>query len=463
MTQAPPAPVPTNTSELTGAQAGGGAILEPILPWTEAPAGKLNTYREMLGDDTIALGLAMIKAPILAASWSWGESDDAPPDARAFIEDQLTPHLQHYKRAALHGGLVFGWQPFEKVFQAMPWTPPAEDSGVRRASRVLVGLRKIKPLLQDITKILVDKSTGTFAGFDQKGQGADGVTVPLSQSLLFTHDREGDNHHGRPRLENSRKAWHEYNQTARAANRYDLKVAGAYVVVHFPPGKTIVNGQERDNLDIAKELAKGVEASKPICIENKFAQVTGGHMRDLPEKERRQWLIEILGDATPRQDSFKGRLEYQDKKKLRGLFVPERAATEGEHGTKAEAEVHTDIILSTGELLYEQLLEVINWHVVDQLLALNFGEEARGTVYVEPAPLVDRDLAVFKQALTTMLGSQAGFEWVRDNLDLVAIVERLNLPLLPEDQRAESDLVPPGGGDIETGLADEIAKRMNGG
>lgn len=431
-----------SSPEITGPQTGGGAALGVTMSGHEAPRGKLNTYRQMLTDDTIALGMAIVKAPIVAAGYSFACEDDAPEGAHEFIDTQISPIVKPYKGAALRA-LSYGWAPWEKVFGI------SVEGGVMR-----VVLSKLKPLLHDITKIGTDRDTGQFAGFRQSGQQGEDVTVPLESSLLFTHDREGDNHYGRPRLENSRLAWHQYRETAAGAARYDRKIAGAWVVVHYPKGNTRTDKGDTPNFEVAKELAAGIEASKPIVIQNEWAKSTGRE----DKVDATQWKIEVLSDSSSKQSSFGERLNYLDKKKLRGLFVPERAAMEGTGGTKADAESHADIIIATAEDLYGDMLETLQKHVIDQLLELNFGKEARGTVKIEPTPMIDRDRDILVEAFRALLSSPGGFEYLSGNSDLIALLESLGVPLLAEGDREDQPGLPGQTGPGEGSTAD--AARM---
>lgn len=421
----------TQAAERTGIQAGGGAALGAAMTAEQAPLGKLNVYREMMSDDTIALGMSIVKAPIIAAGFSFEEDDDAPAGAKEFITEQFTPLIDNYKRAAVDGGFKFGSAAFEKVFRAATFE-----------GRPVITLAKLKALLPDITYININRDSGHFEGFKQTKTTGEIAIVPIEASLLYTHDREGDNHYGRPLLENSRRAWHQFRLAQEGACRYDRKVAGTYPVVHFPPGSTpMPDGSKTPNIELAQAMGRAMTSGKSIAVENRFAETVG---RDMSDKERRQWIIELLSDGTPKQDSFKSRLEYLDKCKLRGLNVPERAAIEGQHGTKADAETHTDIILATGEQVQKQIFEVLNWHAVNQLLALNYGEEARGTVRIVPSPIVDRDRAVLEEILERVLGAPGGLEFLRGNFDVLAMFERLGIHPLPEGEREDSDDdIPP--------------------
>ena len=369
----------------------------------DAPPGTYETYRAMLMDPTIALARAVVMAPIIGNTWSIQSKDDTPEDRVTFIEEMLDPMLRHIVKNMLRS-MDYGWAGFEKVFEI-------------RDGRYT--LKRLKPLLHDITQIDIDNN-GKFQGFKQAS-----VSLPVEKALLFTLDREGDNHYGRPRLENIRQTWAWWNQVNDGATRYDNKIAGVMPVVHYPPGQsTDKDGIERDNYEIAQRLLDAMAAGKGIAVPNRKA------MDD--DSDGKEWSIELMEDKGSRQPGFIERLRYLDSLKFRGYLRPERSALEGQFGTKAEAETHGDLGLLDGEQLQIDLAETVNWHVVDQLLVLNFGEDARGSVSFEPNPLQDASAQFARDMIKAMTATPDGREFLRVWIDFEQVVELTKLPTLPD-------------------------------
>ena len=374
--------------------------LSPVMP------GTYNTYRMMRRDPTIALARSVVMAPIIGASWSFEARKDAPDEHVEFIREQIEPMRTHIVREALRA-LDFGWAGFEKVFELV-------DGRLR--------IERVKPLLHDVTEILIEKDTGRFAGFRQGG-----VTLDPAKAILYTHDREGDNYHGRARLENVRAPWSWWNDANEAAARYDTKIAGVMPIIHYPPGESYDKaGKLVSNHEIAQRVLDNIAAGKGIAVENRFME----HLddRDSAKGERRQWMIELLEDKGTRQAGFKDRLSYLDALKFRGMLRPERSALEGQHGTKAEAGVHGDVGLTDGELIHLEITDVVNKQLIDQILLHNFGSEAEGSVWVTPAPLRDirRDVAI--EIIKEWGSNPDGREDLREWLDFDAILDLADLP-----------------------------------
>jgi len=404
MPQLPTTDAPPLPGEKTGAQV--IATAGSLFGQTPLPAS-YETYRRMRKHPTIALARALSIAPIVAAEWSIEVRDDDVPDEwRDFIEEQLFPIREPLMQDALEGGTDFGHQPWEKIFA------PTDDG--------LIGLRKLKPLLHDITEILVDKGSGAFEGFKQKD-----VTLPLENSLLIPFRVEGTAWHGEPLLENARNAWNDWHASNDGARKYDEKVAGSHFVVHYPPGTSEdQSGSVYPNHELAKRMLDSLEASGSIAIPADVA----AHAERLADAEP-AWDVSILADGSARQYSFGARLDYLDAQMARAMLIPERSVLQGQHGTQAEAGEHIDLALTHADLTHRHVTRLTNWHVVDQLLAINHGPAARGAVFLVAAPIRDAKLTFLREVYTAFLANPSGFLEEFGLIDTEALKALLGIPI----------------------------------
>lgn len=410
--------------EITGAQthgviAGFGAVGTEPLASSLIERATYETYRKMLRDPTIALARMAVTAPILASSWSYQSAEGVPDERVEFIREQIDS-ARELILASMLRAVDFGWAGFEKIF---------EVRGLE------LRFKRLKPLLHDQTHILVDRATGRFAGFEQQPQ----VRVPLEKSFLFTHNQEADDYFGQPRLQNCLQAWERWNQADEAAGRYDRKVAGVIPVVHYPTHPAMVHdrsGNQRPVADVAQDLVSSITAGKGLTVPN---EVPLADDRDAMGPERRRWLIELVEDKGSRQPGFIDRLRYLDSLKMRGYLRPERIALEGQHGTLAEAGEHGDLALTDGDLIHQDMVRAINWHLIDQVLAINFGEDARGSVWIEPASLQDARKRMFSQIVHEFSKTPDGREDLRVWLDFDAVLDLLQLPKIEQVIDAQDD------------------------
>lgn len=397
----PAAPVDTLGNEITGSQTSAISFATSGELATSLPA-TYATYRSIRRNPTIALARQMRVAPVLAASWSIEADDDIDEDWVKFIRSVMLPLRINFLKCAVLGDTDFGWQGFEKVHAVV-------NNQIR--------LVKLKPLLQDITIILI-QANGSFNGYLQTYSDGKNLVVPVEKVVHVATAVEGSNWYGYPLLENVRDAWNTWRKTEDGAALYDKKIAGAHWLVKFPVGQTLVAGKLTDNATIAASILKALVASSAVSL-----PVEKQVHPDMPG-----WSIELMGDSVSRQPSFTGRQEYLDKLFVRGLLFPERSLTEGKYGTKAEAGEHKGLVITSLDLLHRELTLLANTTCVDELLRVNFGEEAVGTVRLVASPLVEERREFLQNLYLKLLSNPAGFLQELDATDTDSLKDLLGIP-----------------------------------
>lgn len=407
-------PIPAQFGEQTKPQVGRGggmSILFSAPGLGEPPPGTLATYRKMRANPTIAMARVAATAPVKKAEVSVGTMPDADPRWKEFIEKTLVPKWSWIRNQSLFA-LDYGNQSFEKIFDVN------EDR--------LIVLKKLKPLLPEKTNILVDKETGAFAGLKQEK-----VVLPPEKSYCYVNDSEAGSFFGRARHENCRFEWAQWKDSAIRMGDYGRKVSGVIPIILYPEGESEdAAGSVTSNFELAEMMLKNLGSKmKGIAIPNQFAKWSDDLIRNGVDLEQlRPWIISFLEPKGQHGADFVKQLSYWDKNLVRGWLMPERAVVEGEHGTKAEAVAHIDVALTVAEELLEDLVRCVNWYIVDQLLVINFGEAARGQVFLEHGPLVDADKLFVRRLIDKVLSNAGGFELLIDVLDVDAIIDQSGLP-----------------------------------
>lgn len=391
-------------TEATGPQVLIGDLFDPELP-SPLPSTWYTKVRAMRLDPTIALARQLAIAPVLAAPWQVESNDEAPEGAVDFIDREMQAIRIHLLRTAFLGFIDFGWQGYEKVFTT---------DGVE------ITVKKLKPLLQDFTSILVDVKTGAFAGLKQND-----VELKTPDCLLLNINVEGTNWYGEALLKPSEKPYDKWEEIEKAAVRYDKKVAGVHWVIHYPPGHSVVDGTTTDNFTVARNMLAQLQASGGIIVPRSVEDFIDAMNKDAPDA----WKIELMGDTGGARAAFLDREKYLDALKVRGLGLPERSVLEGEFGTKAEAEAHGNFAILNMELRHQSTLQDVNWHLVNQLLRLNYGEDVENSVWISPAPLSDPIRGVLRDIYTTILASPEGFIQLLETIDLEALQDALHIPV----------------------------------
>ena len=151
------------------------------------------------------------------------------------------------------------------------------------------------------------------------------------------------------------------------------------------------------------------------------------------------WNIDFLEARNTHGDELKAILDKFEALIIRGVLGPERSVLEGTTGTKAEAGVHGDVSLSISQDLLDQILCILNWHLVDKVLVLNYGPEAAGTVRIEAAPLMDVQRDMLREIIKAILIAPGNIDVMMGMFDLEAAMEQVGLPMLPDAAKSQAD------------------------
>jgi hypothetical protein len=395
---------------------GSGVLRGPAWPSPRLAAG-YETYRRMRRDPTIALARALAVAPVVAGKWTVQADADVPQEVRGWVDKQfLTVREPLLETILKHGYVDFGHQGFELIWGL--------DAGGRQY------IVRFKPLLPDITEILIDDHGG-LAGLRQKD-----VDLTGTSAMLVSFGGEGSNLYGEPLLENVREAWNDWRKANEVAARYDRKIAGAYLLLHYPSfGQGIdQNGAKLDNVYLAQRILDKLEAASGVAIGDVPSELAPGQ-----DPNQTAWRLEVQGSAGGQQQGFVDRLRYLDSLKVRGMLMPERAILEGQHGTLADSQSQGDLALLQAELVHHHLTREINRQAVDPVLEANWGPAYRGKVRLEAAPLSDANQGFLRQLVTQVLADPKNFADLFRRADWPAIFDAVGLP-----QTKASAAVPSG-------------------
>lgn len=401
------------------------------------PTNWYSKVRTMRKDPTISMVRQLAVAPVLATPWNFVAQKGAPEGADEFIKKQLCEIRTYIVRTTMYGCIDFGFQAFEKIFEVN------EDDQVV--------LRKMKALLPDWLDIMVNIKTGAFAGI-RDWHPHNGWYVQLNPNKCFLHyfDVEGTYWYGKGLMENAEAPYDQWTTANNANERYDRKIAGSHWLIHYPIGTSLVNGVETPNEEIAQEILNKIQSSSGIAVPKKIEPFDMGDGDEPPNA----WKIELVSDKGATQVGFLERMGYLDRLKVRALGFPERSILEGKYGTKAEAETHADFAVSNILLRGDDLVRDMNWYVVDQILELNYGPKAKGTVRIVP-DAIGADVRRFLRDLyMKMFADPNGFAAEMAKIDRKTLRTALNIPSDVEDTE-ETDLFDKHLENVEDGILNE--------
>jgi hypothetical protein len=326
-------------------------------------------YREISHQPTVAY----IRQAIISQIMTTGHSVTGTGPAADLINRTFNPLIAQLKEAMAQDLVDYGWSGFEKVFAST-------DDGQ-------IILRKYKNLLPDLTNILIDPANGDLVGLRQVY-----IVIPVEKVTHACLLPRGTQWYGNgPLLENVRGTYHDWMQANDSAARYDKKICGELLTLHYKAGSSIDSrtGLPVDNSVLAEEILRKMESSGSIALPDNPDDNASGTEYGLTFRVERN-------ESSQQQHSFVDRLAYLDKMFCRGLGFGERSLIEASmSGSRADSETHTDIGLNFIEYMISYIYSVINKDV-DQIIALNFGDGAIGTVKVVPDAIIDEQRSYLK-------------------------------------------------------------------
>ena len=389
------------------------------------PLGSFGNYWLMERNPTVALAEAVADAPIRSAQISYASRQGTPAEIVDFVrgnfggrEAELLDTFS-YARS-------WGFRPAELVFKY------GQISGK-------LEFEKAKPLMPELTMALRDIH-GNVVGIENQGTRI----MDPRQYLWITYDGKGCNPYGRSRKENCKKPW------LREEALYDLMEYSMNITVRpfgyvtYPYGLEDDNGASLNDKmksnasQIAQQMASGQWATVPNPYAKWMEEMV---QKGINPKDVMPYNIDWYDAKSDGGAGFERMFTITSRGIVMGILQPARTILEGP-GSQADASQHTD----TAMLIPQQFLGTICREVsrgpIDTVVVQNFGEEYRGSVWWEPAPLVNRQLVFNNDLVRQVLGdAKVGPAMMKHVVNLASIFETAGVKIEKFDQQEIIDLV----------------------
>ena len=414
-----------NVSTDNGGIGGLDTLLFPGLGTVPLPY-TFYTYRQIRGNPTVSLARIAANAPVKAAHMALEARDGADDVMVAYIRDNIEPLwpsiLQHAVRAR-----DFGFSPLEVVFE------------LRDGSYFI---NHFKPLLVDATVAMQDEF-GTLIGCLNYA-----TPVPRDKLLWFKHDDEAGNPYGR--------SWYEgrlrttiipvWNDTIEKITAYIRKAAGVIPMIEYPEGTSRdSNDKEVNNFALAQGVLNNLTSGRGVFMPNVLAKYAEEAIsRGIDITKLKAWTISFLEAKGQHGGDFDTLLGRLDKYIVRSMGVPERAALEGQFGTRAEASVHTDILFAQAEeFLSESVIPEVNV-IINALLTSKYGPGAKDQVYISASATEDDSKEFIRQIVSQVMTNPQNIDLFLRCIKLDAALDAGGMPKT-EDMLNNEDVI----GDLE--------------
>ena len=375
--------------------------------------GSFSTYRQMIKNPTIDLARTISNAPIKTGNYVVERQNDVTDVIFEFIEEQIKA-LWPTLISDIIWARDWGYMAFEKVWDI------ADGHYI---------YKKLKPLRPDDVRVLLDKDHGVFLGVKQGD-----ITLTPPHTFWFKYRAEPGGWYGRSQHESIRDPiYTTWLDTLQKLRQYSGKIAGVLPIIHYPVGESRdANGTTQTNFDIAKAMLENLGRGKGVAIPLELVSWAEDALRNgmkIDIASLMSWQIDFLEPNGDHADGFLKTIRHMETEMMRGWLLPERVATEGQFGTKAEAETHSNTALVVADLIFAEILQAVNWYIINPLLTLNFGSELANAVYLSPSGLTIGQKSFYQKIVESILTDAGNIELVKATVDMNQMLEAVNVPL----------------------------------
>ena len=352
----------------------------------------VDTFTLMKRDPQLAVGLSVIKLPVLALNWRVECDDEKIGKTVEWALKKIWRDLIKSSMTAIE----YGFASHEKVWERskVKISSTTEDGKEKiYRNEDTVYYKKIKPHHPESIKMKFDDKQNLIE-IIQEGEGANvEVVLPLRKTFLFTNDKEFGNPFGVSRLKNAYKIWYWKELLYQFMMQYYERRGTPPTVITAPPGKsTDSSGTQVDNMELALMLGSSLISSGVAVIPYQPDREGKGNM----------WAIDLLTDDA-RGPMFIEVIKHMDARCLRAIYVPEDVLTHESGGGYSSSSVHADVFLMSEKGLISDLEEAIDTQIISPFVEGNYLPEKRKPCHVKMDPLDWNRKIALKEIFIEML------------------------------------------------------------
>lgn len=384
--------------------------------------------------------LAALRTPIVRANFHFACDR---PEIADLAQDLLADHINSLMETLMRGGMEFGYQVVEIVweprFNLVVSTAQGEQGGgITREYPYAWGISRFKAFSPFDTHLLLDHR-GHFGGIRQYVR-AEHVEIAASKLIHFAPDTEFDQLYGIPRTRPAIPFVEIAESVLDDLARYSRSFAVPYKIGRHRSGQTSVgNGQYAENSVLMREALEALESGSAVSLPAEYDE--SGHPL---------WDINIV--QAPGENRYAEHLAFIHQVIRMALMVPEMASSQApDTGTYNLGETQIDLFLTNLEGYLDGLRRVLNEQLLARWTAANFGPDAPPVkILFEPI-----DIKIRRALLGAMLkllegglpvtspdGQEYGVDWTKLAGDYGVRLEPLTLRDRAEAlQRAISGLL----------------------
>jgi len=404
----------------------------------------MQTYKAMRKDPMIGFGLDILKAPVnnifRLGKWDFHSNDI---DIAQFCRDQFNEKWRGLMRHC-NNALDFRFQAFEVPWERFSYSGNVRNPGTDKLTKLEIPNAwrpsKFKDFDPDGMKIWQDGKRD-IAKIRPQTTATD---IPADRAFVFTNQYEFGNVFGVSRLETAYSPWWWNSMTYAAMNRYIKRKADPSIIAYAPADdRKDSAGNKFNTLDQALVALRAIRNGNPVAVPMEF-DTSGNKM----------WDVQYLQD-NKRSDMFLYYIQHLEIKKLHGLFIPERVASnEDSTGSFGMIQILSQRLTDSIEDFLQSMLDQINTVIVPRMVKLNFGDGAESCRLVtEQLQRSDKDslVEIVKSLLDVEKTMEQTANSVSANIDTRGLLDQADIPITQApvvSNRARND-------DISNDMADQ--------
>lgn len=398
----------------------------------------ISNLKKMETEGQVALGIAAYQAPVIGSLGEVPEVRSDDPEVKSFVTSMLRKTWRSVVRSSVEG-MSYGFQAHEKLFERsdFSWGWPTVEDGEEVWKERTIEKAWVLKRFKDLDpasgiQVWVDKDTESFAGFTVGKKMDMEELVPAEKAFFYTSRKRWGNLYGRARLVPAYEPWYEFNAIKWFSNRYYERFGEPGIVVKHDPNPVMDMNATREEYsgEYAIAAAEAYKGTGIVALPTQFDERT----------EKELYDFKLLTDDK-RGDTWVRRMDFDLKRILRALLVPERTLTQdAATGSYGMAQSHLDFFLQMEQEEVESIVEHQNLYVVPQIVDLNLGKNAAEAYIVAPK-VTGVDLELMGRLLETIMKDEPS---ARDFLDINEMLLKLAVPTKEvEEEEGEEEEEKP--------------------
>lgn len=318
----------------------------------------LTTYKSMSFNTKIKLGTQLIVGFATRLQFEILSSD---PEKAALTKYLVNQHYNQLVRDMVTIGLRNGWWFGEKVWERR--TVKITDASTKEVvfqgrAVVPVKIKSLDPC--NNFSYWIDTKSDELVRIEQEQSGKI-VHVPRKKVMWFTYNKEYSNIFGVSAYRAAYNAWY-YGNGLKQAMLMKLDTTGEPIlVVRFPTGNNILNGDVIPNDVVAHGIAEKVQNEKTIILPSAVDKESGVE----------QWDIKYVELKNSENDPYLKAIEFYDKEMVEALGIFGNIIAGEANFSEIDAKEDLTIVMIEG--LVDQIERCIQEDLVDWITAYNFG------------------------------------------------------------------------------------------